>query len=109
MSAALYARGRPVFRMLGIPVLRPAHAAVQTVPRVVPRVHRAGPFQLFGVHVPVALGPQELAVRVVLRAASARRLLQLQRGHRGVPQPDAGGKTPDVGRQRVGQHGRPSR
>jgi len=106
VSAALHARGRPVLRVLGVPVLRPAHATVQAVSRVVPRLLRPGPVQLFGVHVPAAPGPEKLAVRVVLRTAAARRLLHMQRGHRRVSQPDAGGETPDVGGQRTGQPGR---
>lgn len=104
VSAALHARGRPVLRVLGVPVLRSAHAVVQAVPPVVPGVHGPGPVQLLGVHVPVTPGPEELAVRVVLRAPAARRLLQLQQGHGRVSQPDAGRETPDVvGRRRTGQ------
>lgn len=103
VSAALHARGRPVLGVLRVAVLRPAHAAVQAVPRVVPRVHRPGPVQLLGVHVPAAPGQEELAVRVVLRTAGPRRLLQLQRGDGRVPQPDARGEAAHVRRERAGQ------
>lgn len=106
VSAAFHARGRPVLGVLRVPVLRPAHAAVQAVPRVVSRVHRPGPVQLFRVHVPAAPGQEELAVRVVLRTAAARRLLQLQRGNGRVSQPDARGEAPHVRRERAGQPGR---
>lgn len=103
VPTALHARGRSVLRVFRFAVLRPTHAAVQAVPPVVPRVHRPRPVQLFRVHVPAASGPQELAVRFVLRPAAARRLLYVQRGHGRVPQLVARREATHVCGQRAGR------